>query len=293
MYGGEAGGGQFPSNNNYHHHGHHSHHHGGQQQHGTVGGGGHHQYNHQHPAPPPPRTIPLGNNMRTSTPGGGMPHHHGMPAVMIVGGGATVSGVGHHPPAAPDSSVPGTLVLPKPGTDAKPMMLPRRRGAHIVHTPREKLSGKRKPVKDPNTPKHLRRCAGKVWNDATLEEWPKDGYRFFVGDLGNECTDEILASAFKRFSSFQKAKIVTDRRNGKSRGYGFVQVGNADDALRCLKEMNRKYVGNRPITVIRSRWKDRDIDSAKNKQMQYLRAEMSEAAKATRKFKKIAKTANK
>merc|ERR1712113_828485 len=139
-----------------------------------------------------------------------------------------------------------------------------RRGRHMhsggvsMQVQREKQMGKRKKMIDPNQPKRLRRCAGKTWNDHTLDEWPKDGYRFFVGDLGNECTDEILATAFKKFNSFQKAKIITDKKNGKSRGYGFVQVGHADDALRCLKEMNRKYVGNRPITVIRSRWKDRD-----------------------------------
>ncbi|CAE7586673.1 RBM42 [Symbiodinium microadriaticum] len=52
----------------------------------------------------------------------------------------------------------------------------------------------------------LRKASGKVWRDPTLDDWPKEDYRLFCGDLGNEVTDDLLANAFRKYSSFQKAK---------------------------------------------------------------------------------------
>lgn len=49
-----------------------------------------------------------------------------------------------------------------------------------------------------------------------------DDYRLFVGDLGNEVTDDNLAGAFRKYSSFAKAKIIREKWNKKSKGYGFV-----------------------------------------------------------------------
>ena len=50
-------------------------------------------------------------------------------------------------------------------------------------------------------------AAGERWLDATLAEWPENDYRIFVGDLGNEVNDDILAKAFSKYTSFQKAKV--------------------------------------------------------------------------------------
>jgi RNA recognition motif-containing protein len=100
-----------------------------------------------------------------------------------------------------------------------------------------------------------------------MEDWPEKDYRIFCGNLGNEVNDEILASVFRRYSSFQMARVVKDRRTGKTRGYGFVSLTNPTDFLNALKEMNGKHVGNRPVKLMKSSWKDRDLNSAKN---QYL-----------------------
>lgn len=45
-------------------------------------------------------------------------------------------------------------------------------------------------------------------------------FRVFCGDLGNEVTDEVLASAFRKYKSFDKARVVRDKRTGKTKGYG-------------------------------------------------------------------------
>jgi RNA recognition motif-containing protein len=51
--------------------------------------------------------------------------------------------------------------------------------------------------------------------------------------------------------------VVRDKRTGKTRGYGFVSFAQPKDFLNALKEMNGKYVGNRPVKIMKSNWKDR------------------------------------
>ncbi|KAL3520990.1 hypothetical protein ACH5RR_019139 [Cinchona calisaya] len=65
----------------------------------------------------------------------------------------------------------------------------------------------------------------------------KNDSRLFCGDLGNEVNDDVL---FSRFPSFNMAKVVRDKRTGKTKGYGFVSFSNPSDLAAALKEMNTK-----------------------------------------------------
>jgi RNA recognition motif-containing protein len=113
--------------------------------------------------------------------------------------------------------------------------------------------------------KVLRKAAGEVWEDPTLDDWPENDFRVFCGDLGNEVTDEILANAFRKYPSFLKARVIRNKRTSKARGYGFISFSNSDDYIKAMREMNGKYVGNRPIRMKRSTWKDRSIINKKSK----------------------------
>jgi RNA recognition motif-containing protein len=113
--------------------------------------------------------------------------------------------------------------------------------------------------------KIVRNAGGEIWEDHTLEEWPENDYRIFCGDLGNEVTDEILSTAFRKYSSFNKARVVRDKRTGKSKGYGFVSIRDASDYIKAMREMNGKYVGNRPIRLKRSTWKERCLINSNSK----------------------------
>ncbi|CAG8725678.1 13255_t:CDS:2, partial [Acaulospora colombiana] len=84
----------------------------------------------------------------------------------------------------------------------------------------------------------IRSAGGEIWEDPTLLEWDLNDFRLFCGDLGNEVTDEVLYKAFSRYSSIQKAKVVRDKRTGKSKGYGFVSFKDADEFVKAWKEMN-------------------------------------------------------
>ncbi len=97
-----------------------------------------------------------------------------------------------------------------------------------------------------------------------MDEWPDNDYRIFCGDLGNEVNDEVLANAFKKYPSFAKAKIIRDKKTLKSKGFGFVSILNQDDYVRAMREMQGKYVGNRPIRLKRSDWQKKSTTN-KNK----------------------------
>ena len=76
----------------------------------------------------------------------------------------------------------------------------------------------------------LRKGGGKVWEDQTLLEWNPSKFAFvldplpygfsawfrlFVGDLSNDVSDDVLANAFNRYPSFQKARVIRDRLSQK------------------------------------------------------------------------------
>jgi RNA recognition motif-containing protein len=102
--------------------------------------------------------------------------------------------------------------------------------------------------------KTLRKAADQAWVDPSLEDWDENDFRIFCGNMGNEVSDEVLANAFKKYPSFSKARVVRDKKTLKSKGFGFVSLLNVDDYIRAMREMQGKYVGNRPITLKRSDW---------------------------------------
>ncbi|KAL7099031.1 hypothetical protein ACP275_09G056600 [Erythranthe tilingii] len=102
-----------------------------------------------------------------------------------------------------------------------------------------------------------RKAAGHTWVDPTLAEWPENDYRLFFGNLRNEVNDDILSKAFSKYPFFNRAKVVREKHLGKTKGYGFVSFSNQADLVATLKEMNGKYVGNRPIQLKKSDWKAR------------------------------------
>ena len=55
--------------------------------------------------------------------------------------------------------------------------------------------------------KFVRKAAGETWVDDTLQEWPENDYRIFVGDIGKEVSNDMLAKTFQHYKSFAKAKV--------------------------------------------------------------------------------------
>lgn len=111
----------------------------------------------------------------------------------------------------------------------------------------------------------MRAAGGTTWEDPTLAEWDPNDYRVFCGDLGNDVTDELLTTTFQKYPSFVKAKVVRDKRTGKSKGFGFISFKDPLDYAQAIKEWDGKFLGCRPIKLRKSNWKDRALDIRKTK----------------------------
>ncbi|CAH4037702.1 RNA-binding protein 42 [Pieris brassicae] len=123
-----------------------------------------------------------------------------------------------------------------------------------------------KAKKEKKHRKVVRTAGGQVWEDVTLLDWPDDDFRMFCGDLGNDVTDELLARTFGKYSSFQRAKVIRDKRTNKSKGFGFVSFKDPGDFIKAMKEMDGRYVGSRPIKLRKSTWKNRALDVVRKKE---------------------------
>lgn len=93
----------------------------------------------------------------------------------------------------------------------------------------------KRPAKDRKT---VRVAGGQTWEDHSLSDWPDDDFRIFCGDLGNDVNDELLTRTFNKFPSFQRAKVIRDKRTSKSKGYGFVSFKDPQDFIKAMKEMD-------------------------------------------------------
>ncbi|WVR09423.1 hypothetical protein IAU60_006490 [Kwoniella sp. DSM 27419] len=94
----------------------------------------------------------------------------------------------------------------------------------------------------------VRKGNGRTWEDPTLIEWDPKWYRLFVGDVSNDVNERTLDEAFSKYPTYCKCKVVRDRLSLKAK-YGFIAFKDPEDFLKAWKEMDGKYVGNRPIRL--------------------------------------------
>ena len=73
--------------------------------------------------------------------------------------------------------------------------------------------------------------------------------KLFVGNLPFEVTDFDLEDLFKGYGDVTSAKVIVDRRTGRSRGYGFVEMGTEDLAQQVIEALNGSELKGRPINV--------------------------------------------
>jgi len=70
-----------------------------------------------------------------------------------------------------------------------------------------------------------------------------------VGSLPWSVNDDKLKAAFEEHGNVVSAKVVMDRTTGRSRGFGFVEMGSADEASKAIKALNDSELGGRNIVV--------------------------------------------
>jgi len=75
------------------------------------------------------------------------------------------------------------------------------------------------------------------------------GKKLYVGNLTYGVTDSTLATMFEPHGTVQSAQVIMDRDTGRSKGFGFVEMGSDQEAQAAIAAMNGKEVDGRSLTV--------------------------------------------
>ena len=79
------------------------------------------------------------------------------------------------------------------------------------------------------------------------------GKKLYVGNLTYEVGDGELLKMFEAFGTVQSAQVIMDRDTGRSKGFGFVEMGSDQEAQAAIAGLNGKEVGGRSLTVNEAR----------------------------------------
>src|SRR5438105_15812511 len=75
------------------------------------------------------------------------------------------------------------------------------------------------------------------------------GKKLYVGNLTYGVTDSTLQQMFEPHGTVQSAQVIMDRDTGRSKGFGFVEMGSDQEAQAAIAALSGKQVGGRNLTV--------------------------------------------
>ena len=75
----------------------------------------------------------------------------------------------------------------------------------------------------------------------------------YVGNLSFKTTEAELRQAFEAYGGVSTASVVADKETGRPRGFGFVEMPNADEGKKAIEGLNGTDLGGRTLTVNEAR----------------------------------------
>jgi RNA recognition motif-containing protein len=75
------------------------------------------------------------------------------------------------------------------------------------------------------------------------------GSKLYVGNLSYGTTSSDLEQLFAKHGAVQSAEVISDRETGRSKGFGFVQMGSDEEAQAAIAALNGQEHDGRPLTV--------------------------------------------
>ncbi len=77
--------------------------------------------------------------------------------------------------------------------------------------------------------------------------------KLYVGNLSHDLDNNDLKETFQAYGDVESAQIIMDRDTGRSKGFGFVEMGNVDQAQAAIDALNGTEVAGRTLTVNEAR----------------------------------------
>jgi RNA recognition motif-containing protein len=78
---------------------------------------------------------------------------------------------------------------------------------------------------------------------------PTMGTKIYVGNISFKATEEDVRELFSRSGEVASVKMITDAHTGNAKGFGFVEMTNAEDAAKAIAELNGTTFMDRTLTV--------------------------------------------
>src|SRR3954453_14504153 len=75
------------------------------------------------------------------------------------------------------------------------------------------------------------------------------GENIYVGNLPYDTTGDDLVQLFQSYGTVTSGQVIIDKFSGRSRGFGFGEMANADEGQAAVEALNGSSYGNRPLTV--------------------------------------------
>ncbi|MBI1318819.1 MAG: RNA-binding protein [Candidatus Hydrogenedens sp.] len=75
----------------------------------------------------------------------------------------------------------------------------------------------------------------------------------YVGNISYNTTNDDLRQAFESYGTVTDAHVIMDRETGRSRGFGFVEMANDDEARIAIEKLNGNEIAGRNVTVNEAR----------------------------------------
>ncbi|MGC9468879.1 MAG: RNA recognition motif domain-containing protein [Anaerolineae bacterium] len=82
--------------------------------------------------------------------------------------------------------------------------------------------------------------------------------RIYVGNLSYEATDEELRELFGPYGEVAEATVITDRETGRSRGFGFVEMPDVEEARAAIEALDEKDHMGRTLRVNEAQTRQQD-----------------------------------
>ena len=79
------------------------------------------------------------------------------------------------------------------------------------------------------------------------------GKKLYVGNLSYEATGSDLQKMFEPHGTVESAQVINDRDTGRSKGFGFVEMGSSQEAQTAIQALNGKDSNGRALTVNEAR----------------------------------------
>lgn len=79
------------------------------------------------------------------------------------------------------------------------------------------------------------------------------GKKLYVGNLSYEVTGNDLQTMFEAHGTVESVQVINDRDTGRSKGFGFVEMGTSEEAQAAIQALNGKESNGRALTVNEAR----------------------------------------